>query len=517
MNPRSPVDPHAPVLIGAGQISRRDRSRELSPLELMARAARQAAGDPAARRLLERTESVGIVDCLSWPVADPGAFVADALGLRPAETVRTLTGGTGPIELLADACARIQAGRLDVALIAGAEAIGPFMRATREGRSTGWPEQPPASAPTRLLGADRAASHEAELAAGLLAPLHYYPWFENALRAAAGRTPDEHRRRLALLWERFARVARSNPHAWTREAPSAEEILTPSPGNRMAAYPYTKLMTANIQVDQGAALLLCSARAAADAGIERDRWVFMHASAAAHDHWFAASRRDLHRSPAIAAGAGGSLAHAGIGIDDVAHLDLYSCFPSAVQIAAAELGIDLAGDSRPPTVTGGLSFAGGPGSNYATHSLAAMSERLREDAGTYGLVTGVGWYMTKHASAVLCASPPSGPYAHLDAQAEVDALPRRRIAAAVETEASIESYTAVFDRDGTPSRSIVSCLLADGSRALASSADRETTDALLGAEGAGGRVRLSANGEFRLCEPPPPPPPRRSPRSRPAG
>jgi acetyl-CoA C-acetyltransferase len=499
VNPRSPVDPHAPVLIGAGQLSQRDRSLELSPLELMVRAARLAGEDPAARRLLERTESVGIVDCLSWPVADPGALVADALSLRPAETARTLTSGTGPIELLAEACARIQAGRLDVALIAGAEAINPFMRATREARSTGWPEQPLGSAPTRLLGADRAASHDAELAAGLLAPLHYYPWFENALRAAAERTVDEHRRWLAELWERFAQVARSNPHAWTQETPSAEEILTPSPGNRMAAFPYTKLMTANIQVDQGAALLVCSARAAEEAGIARERWVFVHASAAAHDHWFAASRRDLHRSPAVAACAGRSLAHAGIGVDDVAHLDLYSCFPSAVQIAAAELGVDLANDSRPPTVTGGLSFAGGPGSNYATHSLAAMSGRLRENPGAYGLITGVGWYMTKHANAILSTDPPSRPYAHLNPQAEVDALPRRRIAPAVDAEAPIESYTVVFDRDGAPSRSIVSGLLTDGSRALASSADRETADSLLGSEGAGRWVRLSASGEFRLA------------------
>ena len=496
--PCSPVDPHAPVLVGAGQLNQRDRDLELSPLELMVGAARRAGQTPATRRLLGRTESVRIVDCLSWPVADPGALVARELKLRPAETVRTLTSGTGPIELLADACARIQAGRLDVALIAGAEAIHPFMRAAREGRSPGWPEQAPTDAPTRLLGTDRPAGHPAEQAAGLLAPLHYYPWFENALRAAAGRTPDEHRRWLARLWERFARVARSNPHAWAREAPSAQEILTPSPSNRMVAFPYTKLMTANIQVDQGAALLLCSARAAADAGVERERWVFVHAGAAAHDHWFAASRQDLHRSPAIAACGGGCLAHAEIGIDEVAHLDLYSCFPSAVQIAAAELAIDLAADSRPPTVTGGLTFAGGPGSNYATHALAAMGDRLRDDPGSYGLLTGVGWYMTKHANALLCTSPPARPYAHVDAQPEVDALPRREIAPAADAEAPIESYTVVYDRDGTPSQAIVSCLLADGRRALARSSEPETAQSLLSCEGVGRSARLSADGEFRL-------------------
>ena len=481
-------DPHAPVLVGAGQISQRDRELELSPLELIARSARSAGEAPGAARLLKRTESVGVVDCLSWPVPDPGSLVAEELGLKPATTVRTLTSGTGPIELLADACTRIQAGQLDVALIAGAESIGPFMRASGEGRMTGWPEQPVTAAPTRLLGEDRPASNEAEQAAGLLAPIHYYPWFENAVGAAAGRNPDRHREWVAKLWRRFAEVAASNPHAWSRDAPSVEEILTPGPDNRMIAFPYTKLMTANIQVDQGAALLLCSARAAEDAGIEPERRVFVHATAAAHDHWFASSRQDLHRSPAIAACARASLARAGVGIDEIAHLDLYSCFPSAVQIAATELCIDLATDARPPTVTGGLSFGGGPGSNYVTHSLAAMSERLREDPGAYGLLTGVGWYMTKHANAVLSTVPPTRPYSHAEPQAEVDALPRRRVVSAADADAPAESYTVICDRDGSPTQATVSHLLADGSRALTGSSDEETMRELLDGIGPGARL-----------------------------
>ncbi|HEY7950185.1 MAG TPA: hypothetical protein VID51_05050 [Solirubrobacterales bacterium] len=481
-----PADPHAPLVAGAGQHSRRPGEREMSPLELIVRTARIASESPGTGRLLERAESVRIVDCLSWPVPDPGALVAEVLGVRPAETVRTLTSGTGPLDLLADACGEIQAGRLDVALIAGAEAIVPLMRATREGRPTGWPEQSPGASPTRLLGSDRAASHEAETAAGLLAPIHYYPWFENAVRAAAGRTPDEHREWLGQLWRRFAEVAESNPEAWTREAPPARGIATAGEDNRMVAFPYSKLMTANIQVDQGAALLLCSARAAEEAGIAAEDRMFVHASAAAHDHWFAASRRDLHRSPAIAACARASLGHAGIGVDEIAHLDLYSCFPSAVQIAAGELGVDLATDSRPPTVTGGLSFAGGPGSNYVTHSLATMRERLREDPDGFGFLTGVGWYMTKHANALLSARPPARPYAHAGPQAEVDALPRREIAAAAEIEGPVESFTVTYERDGSPSRAIASRLRDDGSRVLSSSTDADAIQALLAGALAGG-------------------------------
>lgn len=474
------VDPHAPLIAACGQSVRRPGEPERSPLELMTEAALHASP-----RLLERVRSVAVVDCLSWPVPDPGSLLAAELGITPIETVRTWTSGTGPLDLLADACAAIQAGRLEVALIAGAEAILPFKRSLQEGSSTGWPEQEPETAATRVIGDGRSAGHEAELAAGLLAPVHYYPWFESALAAAAGETPAEHRDRVARLWQRFAEVAADNPYGWTRDAPPASRILGGAE-NRMVAFPYSKLMTANIQVDLGAALVVCSTRAANEAAVRPEDRVYVHASAAAHDHWFAASRQELHRSPAIAACGRATLGHAGIGIDDVAHIDLYSCFPSAVQIAAAELGIDVEDSARPPTVTGGLSFAGGPGSNYVTHSLATIAGRLREDPDAYGYLTGVGWYMTKHASVLLSTRPPEQPYAHAQPQAALDALPRREIAAEPASPGDpVEAFTVVYERDGTPGRAIFSSLRPGGSRALGSSADPGFAQELLAGEASG--------------------------------
>ena len=55
-------------------------------------------------------------------------------------------------------------------------------------------------------------------------------------------------------------------------------------------------------------------------------------------------------------------------------------------------------------MTGGLSFFGGPGSNYLTHSLATMVERIRTDGGT-GVVHGVGMFNTKHHALVLADHP----------------------------------------------------------------------------------------------------------------
>src|SRR5262249_22302959 len=158
--------------------------------------------------------------------------------------------------------------------------------------------------------------------------------------------------------------------------------------------PYTKLLNSNNMVEQGAGLILCSVEKARALGIPQDRWVFPLAGADAHDHWFMTNRADLCSSPAIRLAGRELFETAGVGADDLAHVDLYSCFPSAVQIAAEELGLGI---DRPLTVTGGMSFAGGPWNNYPMHGIATMADRLREDTGAVGLCTANGGYTTKHA------------------------------------------------------------------------------------------------------------------------
>lgn len=458
------LDPRTPVVVGVGQHVHRDRSAPTSPLELMAASARAAladAGLPAAA-----VESVGVTDCFCWNVPDPGTLLAAELGAAPRETVKTRTSGTSPLDLLADACTRIAAGDLDVVLLAGAESV----KALQDGRFAGGPEQGADAAPTRLLGIDRDPTHPAEEAAGLLQPIHFYALFENALRAAAGEDAAEHDKRVAELWAAFAQVSARNPYAWDASAPDAATIAEAGPRNRMVAAPYRKLMTANISVDMGAALVVTSVAAATAAGIPRERWVFVNGTAGAHDHWLVGERHELHRSPAIAAIGRALLAHGGVTVADLDVVDLYSCFPSAVQIGAAELGVEL-DLTDPPTVTGGLTFGGGPGSNYVMGALGRLAERLRERPGSVGLQTALGWYMTKHAAALLSSGAPIAPYAHADVQAEVDAGPRREIAADATGTAPVEAFTVVYDRGGEPMTAIVSCLLGDGRRAFAASDD----------------------------------------------
>jgi acetyl-CoA C-acetyltransferase len=334
-----------------------------------------------------------------------------------------------------------------------------------------------------------------EQARGVVMPVQVYPLFEQAHRVVLGRSLDDHLVAMSQLWAGFSEVASANPHAWIQEAYTAEEIRTPSPDNRMIGFPYTKRMNSNNAVEQGAALILCSAERAEALGVPRDRWVFPHTGTDAHDHYFFTERDDLGRSPAMRIAGGRSLELAGVGVDDLAHIDLYSCFPSAVEISAYELGIGL---DRPLTVTGGLSFAGGPWNNYVMHALATMAARLREEPGSLGLVSANGGYITKHAFGIYSTEPPATPFQHEDVQPEVDALPRRELCDEPDGEIAIETWTAMHDRDGEPENGIVVGLLDDGRRAIGTSRDTEVLKALVTEDLAGRRARVAPDGDVVL-------------------
>jgi acetyl-CoA C-acetyltransferase len=493
------LDPRTPVIVGVAQTLRRpDPADATDPVDMMIEALRLAADDSRGSGLLEKADSVRVAAVLSWRYTDPGAIVARRLGISPKQTVVTTTGGNSPQMLLNDTALAIQRGEVDVALMAGAEAMYTRFRARKVKAHLDWEQQPPEVQPTHLLGDDRPGVSDAEMARTIMLPIQVYPVFENALRAAAGESIEEHQQKIASLWSRFSAVAARNPHAWFGEEKSAEEIGTVTADNRWIGFPYTKAMNANLDTDQSAAVIVCSVEAARAAGVPEERWVFPWSGADAHDHWFVSERADLHSSPAIRSAGASALSMAGVRIDDVAHVDLYSCFPSAVQIGAAELGLGLDEPDRPLTVTGGLSFAGGPGNNYATHSIAAMVDVLRADPGSHGLVTALGWYITKHAVGIYSTEPPPNSFRHARPQDEVDRTPHREPVADHDGPVTIESYTVMHERDGEPAIGLVACLLPDGRRTWANTKEPGLMKSMTLEEFVGRPATVKTGGQLQV-------------------
>ncbi|WP_435769049.1 acetyl-CoA acetyltransferase [Nocardioides sp. SYSU DS0651] len=488
------MDPRTPVLVGGGQLNQREDPVE--PVDMIVAAARLAAEDAGTPALAEAIESIRVVGMLSWRYRDPGALVGERLGAPVRHTVYTGNGGSHPQALVNDAAEDITAGRVDVVLVGGAEAWRTRMALRAQGEKPDWTRQGEDVAVAESRP-DVPMQHPTELRAGIDRPASVYPIFEQAVRIAAGRDVEKHRRHIAELWARFSDVAAANPAAWTQRAHTADEILTATPRNRMVAWPYTKLLNSNNSVEQAAAVLVCSAEAAERMGVPRDRWVFLRSGSEASDTAAIAARPGLDRSPAIRLAGAAALAQAGLSVGQLGPIDIYSCFPSAVQVAAAELGLPIDDPARPLTITGGLTFAGGPWNNYSTHAIATMIGEVRR-TGEPGLLTANSGYLTKHSIGVYAPEPGDG-FRRVPVQDDVEAVLTTPVAEEYDGRATLEAWTVLFDREGVAETALASLRTPDGARTLARSAQSEVLARLTGdEEAAGADALVGADGTFTL-------------------
>ncbi len=448
-----------------------------------------AAGSSGARSpLLEEVDELTAIPSFVWTARDPARAVAQELGLEPGTTRLAFAGGTVPQSAVFDAATRIANGELGVAVIVGAEAIKSRDLARRHGERVAWHVEADDAEPAPVAFEVPDAMNDPERAAGLAVPAHAYALIEHARRRARGLSRGDHLGALGALAARMSGVAAHNELAWLRDRVEPATATTPTAVNRMIAAPYTKLLTSNVVVDMGAALIVSSLGAARAAGVPEDLLVFPCAGASAREQWLLSERAELSTSLAMRACATRLFGEAPPSLDELALLDLYSCFPCAVQLAGDALGIDVLEDERPPTVTGGMTFFGGPGNNYVTHSIATMTELLRASPGVTGLVTGLGWYASTHSWGTYSTSPPSGGFRVHSVQAAVDAVPLRATDSDYAGPAVVESYTVVHGRDGLPSRTIASLRTPADARRLFATDDKEVASQFMALDPLGERV-----------------------------
>lgn len=467
------LDPRTPVLVGCGQVIQRvdDPADGLEPLALMAEAAERAADDAGSRELLAAVDSVRVPRGL-WRYSNPGALLAERFGSdRPQTGLGPISGSTVQV-MLSGAATEIAAGRRDVVLLVGGECEHSKRRAKTAGVPLRWSTQED-SEPDETFG-----SHDPGFGwwetTHRVRPVQAFSLYENAIRHRRGDAPAAHRQRIARLWAGLADVGARNPYAWIKTAPDATTIATPSADNRMIAYPYTKYLVSNMVVDQGAALLLTSLEAARRHGVSEDRLVFPYAST---DVGRGSGMPERH---AYDEGAGMRLTSrrlfelVGAGPEDFAHVDLYSCFPAAVQMAAEAAGFS---QDRELSVTGGLTFAGGPFNSYVMHAIATMMERLRATPGSRGYVSSVGGYMVKHAAAAYGTAPPEAGFRRENLDEASLAEPVRTDHREFEGPITVETFAVMPDAEDEETL-LVACRTRDGGRAWARRTDGSLIDSL---------------------------------------
>lgn len=464
------MDSRRPILIGAAQLSEREAALEtaLSPLEMLTRIAREAAASSGGSvDLLSSIDTIALANIFGWKAKNPPQLLAEAIGAKPTRQLTCHIGGETALALTNHIAQKISIGEVDLGFVGGCNNLRTLGLARKANIDLDWPKGN-GSLP-EVFGTKKPGSSEAENAVGLAMPIQIYPIFENALRASRGQSLAEHRKSMGQLFHPFTRVAAKNPHAWFPIERSSDELAEVTSINRMICFPYPKYLNAVMSTDQAAGALIASQAMAKKLGIPEENWIYWRGGAfEVEKPWFISDRNSYSESPSMRNCHQAALAQAELSLDEIDLIDFYSCFPSAVSMACEML--DLAQDDpRGFTLTGGLPYAGGPGNSYGFHALAAAVSNLREKTGEHALLTGNGWYLTKHSATLLSRQPgksdlrPGAAPVTEETQSKWSG-PAVEIATEASGAATVESYTIVHGQDASSSRGIIIGRLTESNR-----------------------------------------------------
>jgi len=450
-----------PVIIGIGEYI--DRPAEpmdgIEPLDMMIKALKLADQD-CGGMALSQIDSLDIVMPMSWRYSDLAGELSAKLEITPKRAVLGPSGGQTPLKYIHDAARNIAEGKSLMAAIVGGEAQHSISSHQRAGSMPPWSEF--AKDGPNFADAP-GAINPLSIQLGLYLPLNVYTFFEAATAAHWGQSPAEANIETGNLLQAASQVASTNPYSWRPKPIPATDILTPTPKNRCVAWPYTKSMVANMNVNQSAAVIITSLKRALAMGVPKEKCVFVTQGAGADEPRDFLARANYYESPAQDAVLNALKTEEST--SEAA--ELYSCFPVVPKMARRILGRDK---ETPTTVTGGMSFFGAPLNNYMTHATCAMVRKIRDGEST-GLLYGQGEYVTKHFGLRLAALPadPTLLFTGDDTQSAADKARGEvpEIIPNTEGMANVESFAILSNRDGSPSHAAIMARLENGGRTLA--------------------------------------------------
>jgi acetyl-CoA C-acetyltransferase len=482
--------PDLPALYGVGLVMQRedDPLKAREPLLLMIEAAQRAGEDCGAPGLLGKVERVYIPRG-RWEYRDPGRAIARAIG-APSATMIVSEVGILQQSVIADAARRIARGEIDVALIVGGEA-GHRLRTARKANVELANDQQ-LTLPDEIVKPDESPIRAEERETLGTDPGVFYALMEAAYRRRRSWTIEQSRDNIGDLLSSFSAKAVLNPNAWHRNSLQCREIRDVTEINRMFAFPYTVRHCSFLHVDQATALLLSSPKVAASAGVTAEPvfpWIMVESNALEH----VSTRPDIGRSAGVDAVAEATMNRMGSAMDAVDLIDLYSCFPIAVQLFAD--AFRLPHDER-LTVTGGMPFAGGPWNNYYLHSIGQTAQRLRDGDGRAALLTCVSGVLGKQGATLWGTEPPREGFEYLDVSASAAHASPRAVTNQADGSGTLSAYTVV-NAQGPAPRTLALIDDDSGHRCIARTDDPDIAESAQTDELVGRRARIGA-GTFEL-------------------
>ncbi|MHA1274204.1 MAG: hypothetical protein ACTSQS_12310 [Promethearchaeota archaeon] len=457
-----------PLIIGAAQYTQRKGTfKPLDPLNLAIKVSWQALNDVKGTNLRELIDSVYMININSWSYEDAPAELSNKLEIKPKYKVYLPDGGNTPQMLINRAAKEIAAGNSKAILIVGAEAEYSAYIAKKKNLKLNWP---PKKQPKYMEGELWDGICEFENQYYLKTPPYTYALFETAIRARSGRSIDAHRIHIGKLFEHFSKIASKNPYSWTQKFYTAEEIIKPSPENRIICHPYTKRMCSNMFVDQAAAVIITNENIADNLKIKQNLRVYLMGCADLKNVHKLTERPKLYDAPATKEGSKLALNQAGLKIQDIDKFDIYSCFPSIVQIIKNELGLSE-NDPRDLTITGGLPYFGGPWSNFSMHSIVSAINMIRKNPSLKIMIVANGGYNSKQSIGIYGNKPPRISFTENNNEMSIqNSILKNKLPPPVEIANGVlvvDAYTIIYDRQGQPVRGIVIGSLKNGRRTLA--------------------------------------------------
>lgn len=478
------VDSRTPVIVGVGQFTERiddPAYRGMSAVELAAAAAEAALADTGAGSAAVAAEIDTVFGLRQFEISGPmpatlgksnnyPRSVMNRLGGNPARVVLEPVGGQSPQKLVTEAGNLIVGGDADVVMIMGSEPGSTAKYFANRDDKPDFTENVDGQLEDR---GHQIYSYidEYTVTHGLTGAPVQYGLLDNARRSRLGLGVAEYRHQMAQLFAPMSKVAAKNPFSSSPVERSVEEVETVTDENRMICDPYPRLLVARDTVNQGAAAVMMSVEAARRLGVPEDKWVFVHGHSDLIEQPLL-KRVDLGASPAAVHAGHEALRVAGLGVDDIATFDLYSCFPFPVFVMCEALGL-TADDPRGLTLTGGLPYFGGPGNSYSLHGIAETVAQMRDRPGKFGFVGANGGIMSKYSVGIYSTEPAQWPTSRsAELTAQVAELPTVEVTKSPNGAGTVETYSVRHDwpvRTGI----IVGRLDSDGSRFMATSEDAD--------------------------------------------
>ena len=386
---------HRSVVIGVSAIQQKGDFENLDEaLFLMDQAVKEALSDSGNKSIKDHIDEIRIPKGF-WRYRDPGKWIAKNNDFKNIPTTYVTKIGVLQQNLINEACLKIENGEINASIILGGEARYKQLRSVIEKKEyfeTKLDENPDfyIKAKEDLYG-DEELEELGAMAVG------YYATMETALRKNDDENIEEHQNNIASMYEEFSKVASNNEDAWLDHPYSKKEILETSKKNKMLAYPYNKLHCTSWNVNQSAALIICSEELANKLEIDNKKRVYP-ISSSENNHMIAIQQRPkLYESLGMiyaAKSINKMMEQLDIILDAY---DLYSCFPAAVKMFSKSLEL---GSELPKTITGSMPYAGGPLNSFVIHSTVKMIQKIRALEARHGLVTGVSGMMTKQSFCV---------------------------------------------------------------------------------------------------------------------